>query len=36
LQGVALAVSLTVLMTMLTSLTLLPALLTLHGARIER
>ena len=36
LQGVALGVSLTVLMTMLASLTLLPSLLTIFGARIER
>jgi RND superfamily putative drug exporter len=36
LQGVALAVALTVLMTLLASLTLLPALLGLFGARLER
>jgi RND superfamily putative drug exporter len=36
LRGVALAVSLTVLVTMLASITLLPALLTLFGRRIER
>ena len=36
LQGVALGVSLTVLMTMLASLTLLPSLLTIFGRRIER
>ncbi|MYW01691.1 MMPL family transporter [Streptomyces sp. SID3343] len=36
LRGVALAVALTVLMTMLASLTLLPALLGLFGARIKR
>ena len=36
LQGVALAVALTVLVTMAASLTLLPALLALAGARIER
>ena len=36
LQGVALGVSLTVLMTMLASLTLLPSLLTIFGARLER
>jgi RND superfamily putative drug exporter len=36
LQGVALAVALTVLVTMLASLTLLPALLALFGPRIER
>ena len=36
LEGVALAVSLTVLMTMLASLTLLPSLLTIFGRRIER
>jgi RND superfamily putative drug exporter len=36
LQGVALAVALTVLMTMLASLTLLPALLHIFGARLER
>jgi RND superfamily putative drug exporter len=36
LQGVALAVALTVLMTMLASLTLLPALLHVLGGRIER
>ncbi|MFI0349756.1 MMPL family transporter [Actinomadura sp. 9N407] len=36
LQGVALAVALTVLVTMLASLTLLPALLGITGARIER
>lgn len=36
LQGVALAVALTVLVTMAASLTLLPALLAVFGARIER
>ncbi|MEV4267002.1 MMPL family transporter [Kribbella sp. NPDC049584] len=36
LQGVALGVTLTVLMTMLAAVTLLPALLTLFGKRIER
>ncbi|RZE07305.1 MMPL family transporter [Streptomyces albidoflavus] len=36
LQGVALAVALTVLVTMAASVTLLPALLALAGARIER
>jgi RND superfamily putative drug exporter len=36
LEGIALAVTLTVLMTMLASLTLLPALLTVLGHRIER
>jgi RND superfamily putative drug exporter len=36
LQGVALAVALTVLMTMLASVTLLPALLSLFGKRLER
>ncbi|SCK50430.1 putative drug exporter of the RND superfamily [Streptomyces sp. WMMB 714] len=36
LQGVALAVALTVLVTMLASLTLLPALLAVAGGRIER
>ncbi|WP_198942833.1 MMPL family transporter [Actinophytocola xanthii] len=36
LRGVALAVSLTVLVTMVASITLLPALLTLFGPRIER
>ena len=36
LQGVALAVALTVLMTMLAALTLLPALLHAFGGRIER
>ncbi|MBB4909567.1 MMPL family transporter [Actinophytocola algeriensis] len=36
LQGVALAVTLTVLLTMIASLTLLPALLTVFGKRIER
>jgi RND superfamily putative drug exporter len=36
LQGVALAVALTVLVTMLASLTLLPALQTVFGRRIER
>ena len=36
LQGVALAVTLTVLLTMVASLTLLPALLTVFGKRIER
>nr|WP_162449335.1 MMPL family transporter [Phytoactinopolyspora mesophila] len=36
LQGVALAVALTVLVTMVASLTLLPSLLTLFGRRIER
>jgi RND superfamily putative drug exporter len=36
LRGVALAVALTVLVTMLASITLLPALLSLFGARIER
>src|SRR5690349_3768990 len=36
LQGVAVAMALTVLMTMLAALTLLPALLALFGARIER
>ncbi|MEU9337699.1 MMPL family transporter [Streptomyces sp. NPDC048290] len=36
LQGVALAVALTVLVTMAASLTLLPALLALFGSRIER
>jgi RND superfamily putative drug exporter len=36
LQGVALAVALTVLVTMIASLTLLPALLTIFGRRIER
>jgi RND superfamily putative drug exporter len=36
LQGVALGVTLTVLMTMLAAVTLLPALLTLFGRRIER
>ncbi len=36
LQGVALAVTLTVLLTMVASLTLLPALLTVFGRRIER
>ncbi|TDD98088.1 MMPL family transporter [Jiangella asiatica] len=36
LQGVALAVALTVLVTMVASLTLLPSLLTVFGSRIER
>lgn len=36
LQGVALGVTLTVLMTMLAAITLLPALLSLFGRRIER
>ncbi|MGW5366255.1 MMPL family transporter [Actinopolymorpha pittospori] len=36
LQGVAVAVALTVLVTMLASLTLLPALLSIMGRRIER
>ncbi|SDR84318.1 MMPL family transporter [Actinopolymorpha singaporensis] len=36
LQGVAVAVGLTVLVTMLASLTLLPALLTIFGSRLER
>jgi RND superfamily putative drug exporter len=36
LQGVALAVTLTVLLTMVASLTLLPALLTVFGKRIEK
>lgn len=36
LQGMALGVTLTVLMTMLAAITLLPALLTLFGKRIER
>jgi RND superfamily putative drug exporter len=36
LQGIAVAVALTVLVTMLASLTLLPALLTIMGPRIER
>jgi RND superfamily putative drug exporter len=36
LQGVALGVTVTVLMTMLASLTLLPSLLTIFGRRIER
>ena len=36
LQGMAVAVALTVLVTMLASLTLLPALLAVMGARIER
>ncbi|GAB1516105.1 MMPL family transporter [Actinophytocola sp. KF-1] len=36
LQGVALAVTLTVLLTMVASLTLLPALLTIFGKRIEK
>ncbi|MFY1687700.1 MMPL family transporter [Plantactinospora sp. WMMB782] len=36
LQGVAVAVALTVLVTMLASLTLLPALLALFGGRVER
>lgn len=36
LQGLALGVSLTVLMTMLAAVSLLPALLTLFGRRIER
>ncbi|MCW3017290.1 MAG: hypothetical protein JWO02_4382 [Solirubrobacterales bacterium] len=36
LQGIALAVSLTVLVTMLASLTLLPALMAVAGGRIER
>ncbi|WP_236030173.1 MMPL family transporter [Paractinoplanes lichenicola] len=36
LEGVALSVTLTVLMTMLASLTLLPSLLTIFGRRIER
>ncbi len=36
LRGVALAVALTVLMTMLASVTLLPALLSLFGNRLER
>ncbi|TCO46212.1 RND superfamily putative drug exporter [Kribbella antiqua] len=36
LQGVALGVTLTVLMTMLAAVSLLPALLTLFGKRIER
>src|SRR5262249_10945858 len=36
LQGVAVAVALTVLVTMLAALTLLPALLAVFGARIER
>ncbi|WP_203416614.1 MMPL family transporter [Jiangella ureilytica] len=36
LQGVALAVALTVLVTMLASLTLLPSLLTVFGRRIEK
>ncbi|UPK76619.1 MMPL family transporter [Nocardioidaceae bacterium SCSIO 66511] len=35
-QGLALAVALTVLMTMVASITLLPALLTLFGRRIEK
>ena len=36
LQGVALAVTLTVLLTMIASVTLLPALLTVFGRRIEK
>ena len=36
LEGVALAVTLTVLMTMLASLTLLPSLVTIFGRRLER
>lgn len=36
LEGIALAVTLTVLMTMLASLTLLPSLLAIFGPRIER
>ena len=36
LQGIALAVALTVLVTMIASLTLLPALLSIFGNRIER
>jgi RND superfamily putative drug exporter len=36
LEGVALAVTLTVLMTMLAALTLLPSLLTIFGPRLER
>ncbi|GAB3255536.1 MMPL family transporter [Nocardioides dilutus] len=36
LEGLALAVTLTVLMTMLASLTLLPCLITLFGRRLER
>jgi RND superfamily putative drug exporter len=36
LEGVALSVTLTVLMTMLASLTLLPSLLTIFGSRLER
>ena len=36
LQGIALSVTLTVLMTMLASLTLLPSLLTIFGGRLER
>ncbi len=36
LEGLALAVTLTVLMTMLASLTLLPCLITLFGPRLER
>ncbi|MDY7090861.1 MAG: MMPL family transporter [Actinomycetota bacterium] len=36
LEGVALSVTLTVLMTMLASLTLLPSLLTIFGRRLER
>ena len=36
LQGIALGVTLTVLMTMLAAVTLLPSLLTLFGRRIER
>jgi RND superfamily putative drug exporter len=36
LQGVALAVTLTVLLTMIASITLLPALLTVFGRRIEK
>ena len=35
-QGLALAVALTVLLTMVTSITLLPSLLTLFGRRLER
>ncbi|HEV2057818.1 MAG TPA: MMPL family transporter, partial [Solirubrobacteraceae bacterium] len=36
LQGMALAIALTVLMTMLAALTLLPALLGVFGHRLER
>jgi putative drug exporter of the RND superfamily len=36
LEGIALAVTLTVLMTMLAALTLLPSLLTIFGPRLER